>query len=49
MFKVVGIELSFAKRLMTLNLKDVTSAEDVPNMQYNEYQTRFPTPLDYKE
>lgn len=48
-FKVVGIELSFAKRLMTLNLKDVTSAEDVPNMQYNEYQTRFPTPLDYKE
>lgn len=48
-FKIIGLELSFSKRLMTLTLKDVTSAEDVPTMEYNVYQTRFPTPLDYKE
>ncbi len=48
-FKITGIELSFAKRLMSLTLKDVTSAADVPTMEYNVYQTQFPTPLDYKE
>lgn len=48
-FKITGIELSFAKRLMSLTLKDVTSAADVPNQEYNVYQTQFPTPLDYKE
>lgn len=48
-FKVVGIELAFDKRLMTLDLKDVTSDNDVPPMQYNVYQTHFPTKLDFKE
>ena len=48
-FKITGLELSFAKRLMTLTLKDVTSAADVPTMEYNVYQTQFPTPLNYKE
>ena len=48
-FKITGIELSFAKRLMSLTLKDVTSDNNVPNMEYNVYQTQFPTPLDYKE
>ena len=48
-FKITGIEISFAKRLMSLTLKDVTSASDVPNLEYNVYQTQFPTPLDYKE
>lgn len=48
-FKITGIELSFAKRLMSLTLKDVSSDNDVPNMEYNVYQTQFPTPLDYKE
>lgn len=48
-FKITGLELSFAKRLMSLTLKDVTSAADVPNQEYNVYQTQFPTPLDYKE
>lgn len=48
-FKITGLELSFAKRLMTLTLKDVTSVADVPTMEYNVYQTQFPTPLNYKE
>ena len=48
-FKITGLELSFAKRLMTLTLKDVTTAADVPTMEYNVYQTQFPTPLNYKE
>lgn len=48
-FKIIGIELSFSKRLMSLTLKDVTTAADVPTMEYNVYQTQFPTPLNYKE
>lgn len=48
-FKVMGIELCIDKRLMTLNLKDVTSDDDVPNMDYVNYQTTFPAKLDYKE
>ena len=34
---------------MTLDLKDVTTDNDVPAGEYVEYQTTFPTPLDYKE
>lgn len=48
-FKVRGIELDVDKRLMTLELKDVTTENDIPPMEYENYQTVFPTPLNYKE
>ncbi len=48
-FKILGLEFDFDKRLMTLDLKDVTTDNDVPAGEYVEYQTTFPTPLDYKE
>ena len=48
-FKIIGIELSFAKCLMSLTLKDATTEQDVPPLEYNVYQTQFPTPLNYKE
>lgn len=48
-FKVQGIEFDFDGRLMTLDLKDATTDNDVPAAEYVQYQTVFPTPLDYKE
>lgn len=49
LFKVQGIEFDLDKRLMTLSLKDMTTADDTPPMEYIGYQTQFPIPLNYKE
>ena len=47
--KITGLNYDFTKRQIKYTLRDVSNANNSPVKDYYEYQTIFPTPLDYKE
>lgn len=47
--KITGLNYDFTKRQIKYTLRDVSNANNAPVKDYYEYQTIFPTPLDYKE
>ena len=47
--KITGLNYDFKKRQVKYTLRDVSNANNAPVKDYYEYQTIFPTPLDYKE
>lgn len=47
--KITGLNYDFTKRQIKYTLRDVSNDNNAPVKDYYEYQTIFPTPLDYKE
>lgn len=47
--KITGLNYDFTKRQVKYTLRDVSNDNNAPVKDYYEYQTIFPTPLDYKE
>lgn len=47
--KITGLNYDFAKRQIKYTLRDVSNRNNAPEKEFYEYQTVFPTPLDYKE
>ena len=47
--KITGLNYDFTKRQIKYTLRDVSNDNNAPVRDYYEYQTIFPTPLDYKE
>lgn len=47
--KITGLNYDLTKRQIKYTLRDVSNANNAPVKDYYEYQTIFPTPLDYKE
>lgn len=47
--KITGLNYDFTKRQIKYTLRDVSNNNNAPVRDYYEYQTIFPTPLDYKE
>lgn len=47
--KITGLNYDFAKRQIKYTLRDVSNKNNAPEKEFYEYQTIFPTPLDYKE
>ncbi len=47
--KITGLNYDFQKRQIKYTLRDVSNSNNAPVKGYYEYQTLFPTPLDYKE
>ena len=47
--KITGLNYDFTKRQVKYTLRDVSNDNNAPVRDYYEYQTTFPTPLDYKE
>ncbi|MDD6152799.1 MAG: hypothetical protein PUC11_02495 [Elusimicrobia bacterium] len=47
--KITGLNYDFQKRQVKYTLRDVSNKNTEPLRDYYQYQTLFPTPLDYKE
>jgi len=47
--KITGLNYDFTRRQVKYTLRDVSNDNNAPVKDYYEYQTIFPTPLDYKE
>lgn len=47
--KIIGLSYDFQKRQVKYTLRDVSNKNTEPLRDYYQYQTRFPTPLTYKE
>lgn len=47
--KIIGLNYDFEKRQVKYTLRDVSNKNTEPVLDFYQYQTIFPTPLDYKE